>query len=227
MNHALSMLGVSAGVAFFAGAAAGQVVTHEFTFDGVPAGTPVNTLVQPRRLGAVFHNAYFGPRFNQQGFPIPGPERWRIDRSAPDVLVDDPSLFGRGPAPSPENALEALLQPVLITFRTPLTLEPSGLSLILDNDTFGFNGLLPGYEDVAVHLFDASAQLIERIGVDQTTPGFQVSTGGQVGVKWMLLPAGAFYDNLHISATPVPAPGAVSVLLGAAAVALPRRRSRR
>ncbi len=201
-----------------------QVVNHEFTFDGVPAGTAVNSLSQPPTLRLTFDNAHFAPRLNSQGFPIPGTERWRPDLNAPAVIVDDPSLFGRGQAPSPSNALEALFQPVLLTFRIPLDIDANGFRTVLDNDTFGFNGFLPGFENIAVHFFDPTATLIDRVQVDQTTPGFEVLTGSHANVKWILLPAGAFYDNLRIAGTVIPTPSAAGLIALAGLFALGRHR---
>lgn len=219
-----TMVPAGLALALTGGAATAQTVTHEFTFDGVPIMTPASSLAQPDGLGLGFFGAVFAPDENEFGEPIPGTERWRIDADAPAVVVDDPSRFGRGQAPSPTNALEALFQPVLLTFEVPFNLGAGGFSTVLDNDPFGDNGFLPGFEGIAVHFFDADFGLIERLPVDQTEPGFEVLAGGYANVGSILLPAGAFYDNLRISGTPVPGAGAGALLGLAGAVAARRRK---
>lgn len=201
-------------------AAAG--ISYEFTFDDVATGTAANALPQPPALGVSFYNAEYTPDLDPQGDPIPGTEKWRIDNSAPTVIVDNPNNYGRGDAPSPLNALEALFQPVLVLFPAPFDIDPAGLSMVLDLDTFGTNGLLPGNEQIAVQFLNAASSLISSVRVDQTTPGYVVNAGPVTDVSAMLLPAGAFYDNLSISG--VPEPTSLALLAIGAAAASRRRR---
>src|SRR5262249_38270031 len=128
------------------------------------------------------------------------------------------------PAPSPVNALDALFQPVLVTFARPMNLEPSGFSVALANGTFGINGFLPGNEDISLQFYDSSNQLLGRIPVNQTAQG-SIAVGGSLnGVAFVLIPGGAFYDNVHISGTPVPAPAGLGLLGGCLFAARRRRR---
>lgn len=206
-------------------ASSASAVTHTFDFDAFASGTQANTITQPAGLDVTFHNAYFGPDIDPITLePIPGTERWRVDDTAPPVVIDNPETYGRGPAPSPLNALECLFQPVLVNFTNPFNFDADGFRAVLDNDPFGFNGFLPGFGDIAVLFLASSGAEIARLQVDQTTPGFQVSGGGYQNVASLLLPGGAFYDNIFFSGVAVPAPGAASLLALAGAGAAFRRR---
>jgi hypothetical protein len=207
-----------AAAAALAGSASASIV-HTFTWDEQATGSLANSFAQPPGLGVTFSFAALLPETDEFGDVIPGSERWRQDLTAPPVIVDNPQNFGRGNAPSPVNALEALFQPVLISFAAPFTLDPAGFSAVLDNDVFGANGFLPGNADIAVQFLDAGANPLLITPVDQTTPGYVVSGGG-LTVSSILLPAGAFYDNVFISGIPEP----TSVLLMLAGGLLVRRR---
>ena len=200
-------------------------VSYEFTFDDAPAGTQANSLSQPTGLNVSFHFAVFAPDQDEFGDDIPGSEHWQIDLTAPPVLIDNPADWGRGDAPSVPHALEAVFQPVMILFDTPFNLDPLGFSTILDNDTFGFDGTLPGFEDIAALFFDPNDGLIDQIQIDQSEPGFVVETGGYQNLSYVVLPSNAFYDNVFISGTPVPEAATLTLLaLGAFAVVRKRRR---
>lgn len=203
--------------AIAAGANAG-VASHTFTFDDLEPGANANFTSQPDSFGVSFHYGVFSPDVDEFGDPIPGSERWRIDTEAPDVIVDNPETYGRGPAPSGQLALEALFQPVIIAFQDPASI--AHFSATLDNDTFGFNGFLPGFEDISLQFFREDGSLIQRFAIDQTTPGFVVEASGLSDVSFALLAGGAFYDNIFIA---IPAPGAAG-LFGLAGVAAIRRR---
>ena len=190
-------------------------------FDGVPAGTLANTFAPPN---AQFAHAVLDFDYDTvTGDPIPGTEKWRPDPAAPDVVVEDPSAYGRGPAPSPSNALNALWQPVLLSFNGSFDLVRFGVTL--DNDSLGADGNLPGNEDIAVRFLDANGAILSSIPVDQTQPGLVVKGGAVAGIAAILLPAGAFYDNLTWS--PVPEPGAWAWVAGIGAVGFAAWRRRR
>ena len=213
-THCLATAAVAAGLLLAARAAV-------LTFDGVLGGTPANALAP---AGVTFAPAALLPDLDAFGDPIPGTDRWRADATAPEVLVENPGDYGRGLAPSPANALNALWQPVLIQFTAPANLLWFGA--VLDLDTYGANGLEPGFGDVAVMFLDATGNIVFAIPVDQTTPGYPVGDGPRSGIGGIVLPAGAFYDNLTLNLAVIPEPGAWLVAIGAAmaAFAICRRR---
>jgi hypothetical protein len=192
-----------------------------FDFDGLPAGTAANDFAPP---GLRFDPAILEPDLDPDGLPLPGTEKWRRDLSAPPVLVENPLDYGRGAAPSPANALNALWQPVLITLGHPVELLQ--FAVTLDNDGFGSNGFDPAFADIAVHFLNANGQVLLQLPVDQTQPGFQVALSAPLtGVRSLLLPAGAFYDDLAI--VPIPEPQTcliVGALMALAAIVGHRRR---
>jgi hypothetical protein len=154
-----------------------------------------------------------------------------VDSTAPEVLVDNPDLYGRGAAPSPENALEVLFQPVLL--RLGGLTDSLVFRTTLDLDTYGDNGFLPGFEDIDIQFLGTGGVPLLSLPVDQTAPGFYAEAGPLNGVAEILFPAGAFYDDLSIQFDPrpsglIPEPG---TWLGAGAMTLVLgwswRRSRR
>ncbi len=211
-------------VTLLGGAAhAQQRVDYTFTFDSAPAGTPVNALA-PEELFVRFFPAVFAPDQDEFGDVIPGTQTWRIDPAAPPLIVGDPSTYGRGAAPSPANALDALLQPVLIAFDPAF--YPGGIdrfSLALDNDPFG--DVLP------ILFYDQSDAQILRLDIDQRVPGLLVNPDLEsLKVQKVVLPAGAFYDNVRFSGVAVPEPGTAALAVSVAAPLLGfagRRRNRK
>lgn len=164
-------------------------------FDSLTAGAAADAVLP---ASFRFDNAAWLPSLDSRGNPLPGTERWRVDPSAPAVTVDDPASYGRGPAPSPDLALEALFQPVLLSF--PESLEVHRFTVTLDLDEFGVNGFLQGHEVIAVQFLGYDGGLLTALPVDQTTPGFLAVLGNDLAnVSQVLLPAGAFYDNLSLS----------------------------
>lgn len=160
-----------------------------FTFDGAPSGTPANHLAGPVQ----FSPGIFSPDTDEFGSDIPGTEKWRKDAGAPAITVDNPILFGRGSAPSGANALNALFQPVLVLF--PPSTGTIRFGATLDNDPFGDSALAVGF-------YDADDHLLASVPIDQTVPGFVFESEALSGVAKVVLPAGAFYDNLSYAAVP-------------------------
>jgi len=169
---------------------AGQAAV--INFDGVPSGTAVNSFAP---AGVQFFGAVLLPDVDSFGDPIPGSDKWRIDVSAPDVLAENPSNYGYGTAPSPDNALNSLWSPTLLKFAQPTPL--GSFSVTLDNSTYG------QLQRVDLLFLDKDGNVLRSLTLDQTVPGLTVSTGPLLSdVADIVLPVGAFYDNL--SYTPVP-----------------------
>ena len=164
-------------------------VHYSFNYDSVPSGNPAS-LFDTFPLSTTY--AILAPDVDGFGSDIPGTDRWRPDVTAPPVTVDDPTLFGSSTTSSP-NALNAKFQPVLLSFA--LSLSSLQFSLRLDGDTYG--------DPSADILFlDANGATLQSLPVDQTQPGALLSLTGLSGVTGILLPGGAFYDNLSLDAVP-------------------------
>lgn len=183
-----------------------------FTFDAGPSGSLANDFSQ---AGVTFQAGVFLPDTDTDGIDIPGTEKWHVDGTAPAVTVDDPSTFGRGVAPSPANALNALFQPVLVLF--PTSTDITAFKATLDNDTFGDAGL-------SVNFYDAADHLLASIPIDQTVAGFSFTSGTITGLSKVVLPAGAFYDDVGFTAVPEIDGRALTAGLLLAGVAILRRR---
>ena len=181
-------------------------------FDSMPSGTQAN-LFAPIGLDIQF--GVYGPSLDSFGDPIPGTDHWIIDTTAPTVLVEDPSTYLYGSAPSPTNALNAKEQTVLFLFDSPF--DVTHFSTVLDNSTLGALG------PHNIEFYDASDTLLYSLPTDQGIPGFTASYDGLIpGVSKVVLPGSAFYDNVSV----VPEPGSLASLIGGAALLLSWRRRR-
>jgi hypothetical protein len=207
-----SLLGLAAVTVLTAGAA--QAQNYFLNFDAGLSGSSANAQAP---VGLSFHYGALVPDLDEYGDPIPGTDRWQIDTSAPDVTVQNPMFYDRGPAPSPFNALDSVFSPTLLLFSAPQNL--SSFSLVLDNDTFGTPGLF-------IEFYASSPTmdtLLASLPINQLTPGFIASIGAVSGVNKIVLPGGALYDNLSFSVVPEPATGAL-LGLGILGVILRKRR---
>lgn len=199
-------------IGVFAGAATANAYIVDF--DGVTSGGLANSAAP---AGVSFVNAYYTPDLDAFGDPIPDTAKWRADPTAPDVFVKNPLERDYGPAPSLNNSLEAIDQPVLLRFDTPQDLQ--SFSAVLDNSIFG--SLAP----LNIEFLDATGHVIRSIASNQTVPGFIVSTGPISNLSAVLLQGGAFYDNINIA--PVPEPGEYAMMLAGLAVMAGIARRRR
>lgn len=159
-----------------------------------------------------------------------------VDENGDDLLVPgfradvgttialDPSTVGSGPAVS-GKALDGTNNPIMFNFASAVNL--SNFGVFLDNDSFGTIPMTGGNPAFGTNIlfYDAADTLIGYIGVDQLTPGFVVADSGTFNnVSKIILPTGAYYDNLSFTANAVPEPAtAVLSCLGALAM-LKRRR---
>ena len=188
-----------------------------FNFDSLPSGS-LASLFSTSQVS--FHNAKFTPTLDGFGDPIVGTDHWQIDTASDTafpLLVQNPNLFGRGNAPSPANALNGLDQEILVQFDHPYLL--TSFSVTLDNDTFGLS--------TAQISFVTGTSTVLSVGADQTVAGFVVNQGPlATPISGIVLPGGAFYDNIAVAAT-VPEPSTWSALAGVAALGLAALRRRR
>lgn len=143
---------------------------------------------------------------------------WTIDGTAGAVAAGSPTAAGWGASSS--DALDGRDQPLLFTFAVPVNLD--GFSARLDDSVFGNLGA------EEIRFYDEADGLLGAISLSQSTPGYVAASGvSLVGVKKMLLPTAAFYDDVLLvpGAASVPEPGS-SCLAGAAVGGLLLRRRR-
>jgi len=159
---------------------------------------PASVLVQ---------NAYYETE-DEFGDPLATPG-FRADVSA--ATAGDPGLSGYGSAIS-GKALDGTNGPVMFTFASALNL--SGFGVVLDNSAFGNIQQTGGDPAFGTNIlfYDAADNLVGFIGVDQTVPGFTVADGSTFeNVSKVVLPSGAFYDNVSFAAQAVPEPSAAAL----------------
>lgn len=199
MKSLLSTLAATAATAAFVHGAT------TFGFDNVnlalTAGTPLPTSV-------TIQNAYW-ETLDDDGNPLAVPG-FRADTGTP--VASDPSLSFYGSAIS-GKALDGTNNPTMFTFGGAMNLSSFGV--FLDNSDYGNYQQTGGNPAFGTNIlfYDAADTLIGYIGLDQTVSGFTVADTGTYGnVSKLILPSGAFYDNLSFSATAVPEP--TTALLG-------------
>lgn len=219
-----ALLTLGAGMAAARPAAA---LDFTFTFNGVAPGTLVNSLV-PANVNVGFFPARQAVNDNGDFF---NPARYEADPTSPGVTV-------RAALRSPGNALDAELGPVLFQLGTGPGGFPTGM------DTFSF--FLDGYTNplflgpLPVLFYDANDVERARIllGRDANNNGVADEVGttlsanlSGLNVQKVVLPGGAFYDNVRFVApqAAIPEASTLGLLAGAAAVAgvnrlRPRRR---
>jgi hypothetical protein len=165
-------------------------------------------------------NAYY-ETLDENGDPLAVPG-FRADVGS--TVAIDPSLAGYGPAIS-GKALDGTNNPVMFTFASALNLSSFGV--FLDNSSFGNVPQTGGNPAFGTNIlfYDAADALIGFIPVDQTVSGFTVADGSTYNnVSKVILPSGAFYDNVSFAAAAVPEPASAAlVCLGAVALFKRRR----
>ncbi len=170
-----------------------------FDFEDTNAAT---TTGSPLPTQVIVQNSYWETE-DEFGTPLAVPG-FRADVNT-TVQLGDPAVSGYGPAIS-GNALDGTNSPVMFTFGTSLNL--SNFSVKLDNSTLGNIPATGGDPASGTNIlfYDSVDNLVGFIALDQTTPGFIVSDAPRsfLNVLKVILPTGAFYDNLSFNALVVP-----------------------
>lgn len=213
MKNSFRLIAVAAFLAAAVGAFATPPPTGtlnmSFNFDSGSSGTFASVFHTPQ---VTFHNAKFSPTLDGFGDPILGTDHWQIDTASDTafpLLVENPSLYGRGAAPSPGNALNGLDQDILVQFDQAYNL--SSFTFTLENSSFGV--------PFAAVNFISGASTVLTVGLNQTVSGFVFTQGPVVGVTGVVLPGGKFYDNVSVTgAAAVPEPSTWAVLTGLVAL---------
>jgi hypothetical protein len=191
-----------------------------FDFDGA---TPVTTIGTALPGAVTVANAYWETE-DENGDPLLNPG-FRADSVSPTVSLADPSVFGYGPAIS-GKALDATNGPVMFTFASAMNL--SNFGVMLDNNTFGNPPITGGSPAFGTNIlfYDSGDNLIGFIPLDQTVSGFTVTNdpGNFMNVSKVIMPSGAFYDNVSFTAQAIPEPTVAGMAcLGALAMSKRRR----
>ncbi len=204
--------------------ASAQTFNFIETFEGFAPNSNITSIATGSTLNLAVAPASFGPLLDGFGDPIPGTDAWRADATLPFLTAESPLAYGRGAAPSGLLAMNSIFQPTLFVFDQPVNLD--AFAITLDNDTFGDNGLLPGNGAISIQFLDASGAIIASVPLNQTQPGFVGSSGPVAGVYSIYIPGGAFYDDVRVSGTVIPAPSAAALLGVGGLLAARRRRTR-
>lgn len=204
----------------FSVVASASALTFSTNFDSSIDGAPVSTF---NTADLSFHNAFKAPLQDSDGIDIPGSEQWQIDAASDidfPVIVSNPLNYGYGSAVSGTLALNVIDQSVLIRFASDVDIQ--SFSVTLDNSSFG--NLIPTSID-----FVNGANVALSESIDQTAAGFVVNIGAVSGVRSIVLPTTAFYDNLSITYTTsaIPEPSSYAALAGLAGLGLALGRRRR
>ena len=176
-------------------------------FDGATSMTTTGT---PLPAVLTLENAYW-ETLDDKGdlLVVPG---FRADITSPTVVVGDPNLSFYGPSIS-GNALSAVDGPVMFSFASALNLSSFGVTL--DNSSLGNilnRGGNPAFS-TNILFYDAADTLIGYIELDQTVSGLVVSDRRTFeNVSKVVLPSGAFYDNISFMAQAVPEPTSAALV---------------
>lgn len=170
-----------------------------FTFDASPLTT---TTGDPLPTTVAIDYAYLVTE-DSNGDPLAFPY-FDVDPTAPPVTASNPLDSGYG-NPIDGDALDGILSPVMFTFGQPLDI--TGFRAVLDNSILGN---LPGF-GTAIEFYTSFGDLIGSIGINQQTASFEaIGAGPFNGVSKMVLPSGAFYDNVEFNGvSSIPEPGSL------------------
>jgi len=203
--HPLSRVAIA--TALFAALAQTANADTTLNFDSLTAGSAANSDPAALAAGISFDNAYYGAPVDANGNGIVDgngdlitTQAWRVDPTVSSpVAVANTQAQGWGTAPSSPNALDATQSAILLHFAAPQ--DVSGFSFTLPDSTYGTLG------SSEVDFLDATGQQLGAIIFTEGTPLALISLGGGpiLGVKDVVLASGTYYDNITITAVPVPA----------------------
>ena len=172
-------------------------------FNSVASGATANSAAP---AGISFVEAEYVTSTDSNGDEILGSEHWQAAVGGSPVLVRDPNTFDGGfydyydyGSPSAPRAMDARFAPVMLQISGGIDL--TGFSFSPDNSSFG--NLPPS----SILLLDAAGLTLASFDYDQTATstvgiGFSFSP---IHVSSILLSSGGYYDNIELTAVPLPA----------------------
>lgn len=200
-------------LAFAAPAGAQALFSNTINFDtfqgtSIASGTVVDMM---------YWNSSFVRFYGYQDMSDPD----NPDPYTPAVAENTFAYNGYTTASSP-NALNAKDVAMWVAFDPTRFLNGiNQFGVTLDNDPFG--------DPIAnMQFFDKNGVLIKTVSFDERIPGQRISLN-LAGIQSVLLPGGAFYDNLSYSGQAVPEPGFLALFAagGTSVLGLKLRRKRR
>jgi hypothetical protein len=196
--------------AFAALTGSAQAADYHFDFSQADSLT--------RYAGVSFSNAINADIYDAN-FNIIG-QHWITDTDAdtPAVGLEAMSAFGyQGSAAKGVTGLQALWQPVLMSFASPISI--SSFSLKQDDSSFGF----PGHTQI--RFLDANGQQIgSEIDYLQSDTVNISSAMTRTGVSSIMLASGKFYTNIDVISAVPEAETYAMLLAGLAVLAVVGRR---
>ena len=141
-----------------------------------------------------------------------GRNRWVFDAAPIDPITADPTSQGYSPGGSFLNAFN---QTALVSFGPAFNLM--SFSIFMDGSTFGSTS--------SVEFYNANDDLITSLDALGLVANYEVTGSNISGVSKIVLPVGAFFDNMTLSGSAVPEPSAV-MLLGLASLSFVAHRRR-
>jgi hypothetical protein len=178
------ILAVSAAIAL-----AGSASAATLDFGTLTAGSDANGVAP---AGTLLSYAALVQNTDINGDPIPGSFSWQTDGGAGSVLVQDPSTRGHGSGPV---ALDAVDQPVLLTFTGTITL--TSFSGVLDHGPL--SGGLPSQSLIFA---DSQGNAVDSKTLDYTQSGLNFNFGPISGVHGVVLPSGRYVEKISFVVAP-------------------------
>lgn len=176
--------------------AASAANAYTINFDNLADGALANADAVALANGVTFASGQLTDILDPITFDVIG-QHWLAD-PAYSIYASNPSAIGWGTAPSGNRALDGRYDQVLVQFAQPTQL--TDFSVAMDNSSYGFPA------NVNLLFLDANGQTVHSDSFQQNiTTSFGVNFLTPTTVSAVLLPSGKFYDNVTVTAVPVPA----------------------